>query len=396
MQKLRTHYDNLKVARDAPDIVIRAAYRSLCQQYHPDKNPGDARSAKITQLINDSYAVLMDPDRRRQHDEWIAAAERKAEGTGTRGPEYGRSGANARQRAAPDADVAEALAEWERVKKADALQRKALKFLGMLALLALGYGFYSSMVRKSEVSYAPYASSGVVTPPSEGLPEIADPVPELDPSIPTEANPIIAYVVAERANVRSGPDTTFQSVAQLSQLDAVKIVGVQGSWSEVQLYPEGEGFILSELILIGGTEDARTHVCEPDESQRPNSGEILKQEGRGSHRLAVNAPRSDVLVKLRRNGSTVLAFFVRGGESGGVRSVPEGEYEFMYATGTTFSRKCLEFFPSMRVSGDPNPISFRTTRSGSTVSSVVAEYTLTEIADGNFTPVTKSEEAFRE
>ena len=46
MTKLRNHYDNLKVVRDAPDAVIRAAYRVLVQQHHPDNNPSDERAAK--------------------------------------------------------------------------------------------------------------------------------------------------------------------------------------------------------------------------------------------------------------------------------------------------------------------------------------------------------------
>ena len=38
MTKVRTHYDNLKVARNAPPEVIRAAYKALAQKYHPDRN----------------------------------------------------------------------------------------------------------------------------------------------------------------------------------------------------------------------------------------------------------------------------------------------------------------------------------------------------------------------
>ncbi|MCS6804710.1 MAG: DnaJ domain-containing protein, partial [Blastocatellia bacterium] len=41
MPKLHTHYDNLKVARNAPPEVIRAAYKTLSQRFHPDRNPGD-------------------------------------------------------------------------------------------------------------------------------------------------------------------------------------------------------------------------------------------------------------------------------------------------------------------------------------------------------------------
>jgi curved DNA-binding protein CbpA len=78
MNGFRTHYDNLKVARDAPDYVIRAAYKTLSQNFHPDKNPGDAHAAKIMAIINKSYEVLSDPIKRREHDEWIAREESDA------------------------------------------------------------------------------------------------------------------------------------------------------------------------------------------------------------------------------------------------------------------------------------------------------------------------------
>ncbi|MDR1283431.1 MAG: J domain-containing protein [Opitutaceae bacterium] len=77
--KLRTHYDNLKVSRDAPPEVIRAAYRSLAQKYHPDKNPGFEEDAhRIMRIINASFAVLDTPDSRAAHDSWIAAKERES------------------------------------------------------------------------------------------------------------------------------------------------------------------------------------------------------------------------------------------------------------------------------------------------------------------------------
>jgi hypothetical protein len=77
LNRLRTHYDNLKVSRDAPDFVIRAAYKTLTQKYHPDKNPS-ADAARIMQLINRSYGVLSDPDLRAEHDAWIRSQEANA------------------------------------------------------------------------------------------------------------------------------------------------------------------------------------------------------------------------------------------------------------------------------------------------------------------------------
>lgn len=75
MKGLHTHYDNLKVARNAPPEVIRAAYKILCQQFHPDRHGGHPRATQTFQLINAAYDVLSDPVRRQQHDAWIAKTE---------------------------------------------------------------------------------------------------------------------------------------------------------------------------------------------------------------------------------------------------------------------------------------------------------------------------------
>lgn len=77
MKKFRTHYDNLQVVETASIEVIRGAYRHLAQKWHPDKNlenPG--RAERNTKIINEAFAVLSDPQRRREHDDWIAAQQR--------------------------------------------------------------------------------------------------------------------------------------------------------------------------------------------------------------------------------------------------------------------------------------------------------------------------------
>lgn len=79
MAKIHTHYDNLKVARGAPAEVIRAAYKALSQKYHPDKNPGDEKAARIMAIVNTAYNALSDPVRRKEHDEWIASEEWEVE-----------------------------------------------------------------------------------------------------------------------------------------------------------------------------------------------------------------------------------------------------------------------------------------------------------------------------
>lgn len=75
MARIHTHYDNLKVARNAPPEVIRAAYKTLSQKYHPDRNPNNPDAVRIIKIINSAYEVLSDPRKRQEHDEWIAREE---------------------------------------------------------------------------------------------------------------------------------------------------------------------------------------------------------------------------------------------------------------------------------------------------------------------------------
>ncbi|MFO0699565.1 MAG: DnaJ domain-containing protein [Nitrospira sp.] len=75
MAQTHTHYDNLKVARNAPPEVIRAAYRALSQSFHPDKTLGNSESARNMAIIHASYEVLSDPVKRREHDQWIKDVE---------------------------------------------------------------------------------------------------------------------------------------------------------------------------------------------------------------------------------------------------------------------------------------------------------------------------------
>lgn len=59
----------LGVSPDAPDEVIRAAYRALATKYHPDRNPSDRDAELKLKRLNAAYAVLGEPGKRRLYDE---------------------------------------------------------------------------------------------------------------------------------------------------------------------------------------------------------------------------------------------------------------------------------------------------------------------------------------
>lgn len=93
-------YEILEVSPTARPAVIRAAYRCLAQEYHPDKNPGDTEAAARMALINHAYSVLIDPLQRGRYDRNNATriAERRGHGPSwnSTGPSPGKGHANPR------------------------------------------------------------------------------------------------------------------------------------------------------------------------------------------------------------------------------------------------------------------------------------------------------------
>jgi curved DNA-binding protein CbpA len=69
-----THYDRLEISTKASPEVVRAAYRSLIQRFHPDRRPGDAAAAQCAAEITVAYEVLSDPERRAAYDRDLAAS----------------------------------------------------------------------------------------------------------------------------------------------------------------------------------------------------------------------------------------------------------------------------------------------------------------------------------
>lgn len=66
-----THYDTLKITRDAPPEVIQAVYKALAQKYHPDKNLNNPEAVRMMQMVITSYKTLSDDARRKEHDDWV-------------------------------------------------------------------------------------------------------------------------------------------------------------------------------------------------------------------------------------------------------------------------------------------------------------------------------------
>ncbi len=70
----RDYYEVLGVGKDADDAALKKAYRQVAKKYHPDMNPGDAEAEKKFKEASEAYAVLSDPEKRRQYDQFGHAA----------------------------------------------------------------------------------------------------------------------------------------------------------------------------------------------------------------------------------------------------------------------------------------------------------------------------------
>jgi molecular chaperone DnaJ len=86
------HYKVLGVPRKATADEIKKAYRKLARQYHPDKNPGDAKSEERFKHISQAHDVLGDPDKRKEYDRALANPFSQAGRGGTGQPGFDASG----------------------------------------------------------------------------------------------------------------------------------------------------------------------------------------------------------------------------------------------------------------------------------------------------------------
>ncbi|HEV7883738.1 MAG TPA: DnaJ domain-containing protein, partial [Solirubrobacteraceae bacterium] len=66
------HYKVLGVDRKATAAEIKKAYRKLARQYHPDRNPGDAKAEARFKEISQAHDILGDPDKRKDYDRALA------------------------------------------------------------------------------------------------------------------------------------------------------------------------------------------------------------------------------------------------------------------------------------------------------------------------------------
>jgi curved DNA-binding protein len=74
------HYATLGLDRHCTPAQIRAAYRALARQHHPDLNPDLPAAVTRTQRLNSAHEILSNPECRRAYDRELDAAKKPATG----------------------------------------------------------------------------------------------------------------------------------------------------------------------------------------------------------------------------------------------------------------------------------------------------------------------------
>jgi len=63
-------YEILGVSKSATAAEIKKAYRKKALEYHPDKNPGDAKAEEMFKKAAEAYEVLSNPDKKARYDQF--------------------------------------------------------------------------------------------------------------------------------------------------------------------------------------------------------------------------------------------------------------------------------------------------------------------------------------
>jgi molecular chaperone DnaJ len=86
----RDLYEVLGVPRAASPADLKKAYRTLAQQYHPDKCPGDKSAEEKFKEAANAYQILSDNDKRVAYDRYgFDGLRRGGAGPGPAGPGFG-------------------------------------------------------------------------------------------------------------------------------------------------------------------------------------------------------------------------------------------------------------------------------------------------------------------
>ena len=205
-----THYDNLKVPRDASSETIRRAYKELIQQYTADQNPS-ADASRIMKVIHNSYSILSNPIQKSKYDQWLLE-QLPPVGDAKAGAESVQTGSNRRSNSRATKPV-EVIAGTQADNKIDEIlgltlvagneianipDKKAGKrigwpvygAIGLLAISAVAWLGFSNGTSENESQQEPMANDAVASAPAmANVDSLPAPTTDNGPILPSAGIP---------------------------------------------------------------------------------------------------------------------------------------------------------------------------------------------------------------
>ena len=443
----RGYYAALGVAPTASQAVIKAAYRALAKECHPDSGNATDGGARF-RFLTEAYDCLTDPQRREKYDRHAGEQDKDVAPNVDQGPvsidpircdECGKVTAQPRRLAfwrVTSFILATHRSPVQKIfcnKCAAAEEWRSTFWTGLLGwwgvpwgpVWSIGYGFKNAIGGAREVSTdEALIWQNAVAFAMRGQGELAV---GLANSVRKSDNAELAQRAADliRFCTDRGVDgstalkdvwarsfgRTMALLAVAFAMPAVAIAAIvaisnQGKTNTVSSYAAAP-IVASTTPAPAAVDAPATSEPKPEPivhcSSMPSNGAVLtddRTETAEGHVLTIeNGTQGDAIVKVRDafSDDTLVSFFVRQGQSADLSAIPDGSYKFQYAFGK-LGEDCQTFAQLDSAGEFPDTETFSTkyepTYGGTRIVRGHLSYTLYTRPGGNVNPMSISPAEF--